>query len=67
MAARGARNMVIGCAPTSVAASPAVVPVLVPDVVVRAGEPDARTASAGGGLDGGRAPPVLAELQLLRI
>jgi hypothetical protein len=55
------------CAATSVAGAPAVVPVLVPDVVVRAGVPDVRTAPPSGGPDGGRAPPSLSELQLLRI
>ncbi|MFD4527690.1 DUF6153 family protein [Streptomyces sp. NPDC058470] len=55
------------CAATSVAGAPAVVPVLVPDVVVCAGVPDVRTAPPSSGPDGGRAPPSLSELQLLRI
>lgn len=55
------------CAASSVAGAPAVVPVLVPDVVVCAGMPDVRTAPPVGGPDGGRAPPSLSELQLLRI
>ncbi|MFE9763969.1 DUF6153 family protein [Streptomyces sp. NPDC005808] len=55
------------CAAASVAGAPAVVPVLLPDVVVCAGVPDVRTASPSSGPDGGRAPPSLSELQLLRI
>ncbi|MFC9841870.1 DUF6153 family protein [Streptomyces sp. NPDC060223] len=55
------------CAAASVAGAPAVVPVLVPDVEVCAGLPDVRTAPPSGGPDGGRAPPSLSELQLLRI
>lgn len=55
------------CAATSVAGAPAVVPALVPDVVVCAGLPGVRTAPHGSGPDGGRAPPSLSELQLLRI
>ncbi|UUU32321.1 DUF6153 family protein [Streptomyces sp. CA-210063] len=55
------------CASASVAGAPAVVPVLVPDVVSSAEPTDVRTPSAGSGPDGGRAPPSLSELQLLRI
>ncbi len=55
------------CASASVGGTPAVVPVLQPDVGARAEVPDGRTSGAGGGPDGGRAPPSLAELQLLRI
>ncbi|MFJ2890126.1 DUF6153 family protein [Streptomyces sp. NPDC087305] len=55
------------CASASVGGTPAVVPVLQPDVAVCAEVPDGRTSGAGGGPDGGRAPPSLAELQLLRI
>ncbi|MFF5302141.1 DUF6153 family protein [Streptomyces sp. NPDC013161] len=55
------------CASASVAGTPAVVPVLQPDVAACAEVPDGRTSGAGSGPDGGRAPPSLAELQLLRI
>ncbi|MEW1646492.1 DUF6153 family protein [Streptomyces sp. NPDC091219] len=55
------------CASASVGGTPAVVPVLRPDVAARAEAPDGRTSGAGAGPDGGRAPPSLAELQLLRI
>lgn len=55
------------CASASVAGAPGVVPALLPDVVARAGMPLTRTSSGGRGPDGGRAPPSLAELQLLRI
>ncbi|WP_405846478.1 DUF6153 family protein [Streptomyces sp. NBC_01518] len=55
------------CASASVAGTPAVVPVLQPDVAACAEAPDGRTSGAGSGPDGGRAPPSLAELQLLRI
>ncbi|WP_405989318.1 DUF6153 family protein [Streptomyces sp. NBC_00986] len=55
------------CASASVAGAPAVVPVLQPDVAACAELPDGRTSGASGGPDGGRAPPSLAELQLLRI
>ncbi|MCX4911124.1 DUF6153 family protein [Streptomyces sp. NBC_00878] len=55
------------CASVSVAGSPAVVPVLLPDVAARVGVPRAGTAPTGSGPDGGRAPPALSELQLLRI
>ncbi|MEU5344882.1 MULTISPECIES: DUF6153 family protein [unclassified Streptomyces] len=55
------------CASASVAGSPAMVPVLLPDVAACAGVPRAGTASTGSGPDGGRAPPSLSELQLLRI
>ncbi|WP_416961565.1 DUF6153 family protein [Streptomyces sp. Agncl-13] len=55
------------CASASVAGAPAVVPVLQPDVATCAEVPDGRPSGAGSGPDGGRAPPSLAELQLLRI
>ncbi|MEV0634499.1 DUF6153 family protein [Streptomyces sp. NPDC050619] len=55
------------CASASVSGAPGVVPVLLPDVVVGAGVPLARTSPGGSGRDGGRAPPSLSELQLLRI
>ncbi|WP_405975241.1 DUF6153 family protein [Streptomyces sp. NBC_00988] len=55
------------CASASVAGAPAVVPVLQPDVAACAQAPDGRTSRTGSGPDGGRAPPSLAELQLLRI
>ncbi|WP_033283242.1 DUF6153 family protein [Streptomyces sp. NRRL F-525] len=55
------------CASASVAGTPAVVPVLQPDVAACAEAPDGRTSGTGSGPDGGRAPPSLAELQLLRI
>lgn len=54
------------CASASVAGTPLVVPVLLPDAVARAAS-QALTSSAGSGPDGGRAPPSLSELQLLRI
>ncbi|MGP4047261.1 DUF6153 family protein [Streptomyces sp. 2A115] len=55
------------CVTASVAGSPAVMPVMLPDVAAPAGVPDARTSPTGSGPDGGRAPPSLSELQLLRI
>jgi len=55
------------CASASVAHAPAVVPVLQPDVAACAEAPDGRTSGTGSGPDGGRAPPSLSELQLLRI
>ncbi|MFD4558026.1 DUF6153 family protein [Streptomyces sp. NPDC058469] len=55
------------CASASVAGAPAVIPVLQPDVAACAEVPDGRTSGTGSGPDGGRAPPSLAELQLLRI
>ncbi|MET7575682.1 DUF6153 family protein, partial [Streptomyces sp. NPDC005492] len=55
------------CASASVAGAPAVVPTLRPDVAAWAQLPDARGSLTGGGPDGGRAPPSLSELQLLRI
>ncbi|WP_234443173.1 DUF6153 family protein [Streptomyces cellulosae] len=56
------------CASASVPGTPVVVPVLEPDVVARTGPaPDVRTSPDGSGPDGGRAPPSLSELQLLRI
>lgn len=55
------------CASASVAHAPAVVPVLQPDMAACAEAPDGRTSRAGSGPDGGRAPPSLSELQLLRI
>ncbi|MEV6703037.1 DUF6153 family protein [Streptomyces sp. NPDC051453] len=55
------------CASASIAGPPAVAPALLPDVIACPARPDARTSSAGRGPDGGRAPPSLSELQLLRI
>ncbi|MFC9463042.1 DUF6153 family protein [Streptomyces sp. NPDC056637] len=55
------------CASASIAGPPAVAPALLPDVIACPARPDARTSSAGSGPDGGRAPPSLSELQLLRI
>ncbi|UUU25240.1 DUF6153 family protein [Streptomyces sp. DSM 40750] len=55
------------CASASVAGAPGVAPVLMPDVMTCAGVPLTRTSPGGSGPDGGRAPPLLAELQLLRI
>ncbi|WP_236583895.1 DUF6153 family protein [Streptomyces sp. MBT53] len=55
------------CASASVAGTPAVVPLLVPDVAAWAQLSDIRGSLTGGGPDGGRAPPSLSELQLLRI
>jgi hypothetical protein len=55
------------CASGAVAGAPGVVPVLLPDVVACAGTPLAGTSPGGSGPDGGRAPPSLSELQLLRI
>ncbi|MFG2779239.1 DUF6153 family protein [Streptomyces prunicolor] len=55
------------CASASVAGTPAVVPALQLDVAACAELPDGRTSGAGSGPDGGRAPPSLSELQLLRI
>lgn len=55
------------CASASVAGAPALVPVLLPDVVDCAEPKETRTSPAGSGPDGGRAPPSLSELQLLRI
>jgi len=55
------------CASASVTGAPGVVPALLPGVVARAGVPLVRTSPGGSGPDGGRAPPSLSELQLLRI
>nr|WP_171060258.1 DUF6153 family protein [Streptomyces montanus] len=55
------------CASASVPGAPAVAPVLLPDVVAGAEPTDVRTSPWGSGPDGGRAPPSLSELQLLRI
>ncbi|MDQ0954731.1 hypothetical protein QFZ24_008654 [Streptomyces phaeochromogenes] len=55
------------CASAAVAGSPAMVPVLLPDVAAFAGVPRTGSAPTGSGPDGGRAPPSLSELQLLRI
>jgi len=44
-----------------------VVPLLWPDVAAWSQLPDALGSLTGGGSDGGRAPPSLSELQLLRI
>jgi hypothetical protein len=55
------------CASAAVSGTPVVVPVLQPDVTVNCRQPDERVPPASGGPDGGRAPPSLSELQLLRI
>ena len=55
------------CASASLAGTPVVVPVLLPDVASCAEQPSAGASPFGGGPDGGRAPPSLSELQLLRI
>ncbi|WP_406433461.1 DUF6153 family protein [Streptomyces sp. NBC_01589] len=55
------------CASASVAGSPAMAPLLLPDVVGCDELPDVSTSPSGSGPDGGRAPPSLSELQLLRI
>ncbi|WP_229703713.1 DUF6153 family protein [Streptomyces albiflavescens] len=55
------------CASASVAGTPVVVPVLLPDVVTCGEQVQAGTSPFGSGPDGGRAPPSLSELQLLRI
>lgn len=55
------------CASASVTGAPGVVPELLPDVVACAGVPLVVTSPGGSGPDGGRAPPSLSELQLLRI
>ncbi|WP_236580100.1 DUF6153 family protein [Streptomyces sp. HM190] len=55
------------CASASVGQAPAVVPVLVPDVVTWAERAPVRASMRASGPEGGRAPPSLAALQLLRI
>ncbi|MER5436885.1 DUF6153 family protein [Streptomyces sp. NPDC002588] len=55
------------CASASVAGTPLVAPVLLPDTVTCADPAQTGPTSTAGGPDGGRAPPSLAELQLLRI
>ncbi|MFG2029015.1 DUF6153 family protein [Streptomyces sp. NPDC048825] len=55
------------CASASVPGGPAVAPALLPDPVARAGAADAPASRVGSDPDGGRAPPSLSELQLLRI
>lgn len=55
------------CASASVTGAPGVVPALLPDLVACAGVPLVVTSPGGSGPDGGRAPPSLSELQLLRI
>lgn len=55
------------CASASIAGTPAVAPVLLSDPVPCAESARAGTSPDGSGSDGGRAPPSLAELQLLRI
>lgn len=55
------------CASASVAGTPAVAPVLLPDVTACVEQVDAGNSPSGSGPDGGRAPPSLSELQLLRI
>ncbi|WP_240653619.1 DUF6153 family protein [Streptomyces sp. AcE210] len=55
------------CASASVAGPPTVAPAMLPDVIACPARPGARASSAGSRPDGGRAPPSLSELQLLRI
>lgn len=55
------------CASALVGGAPAMVPTLLPDVVAGAEPGETRTSPDGSGPDGGRAPPSLSELQLLRI
>lgn len=55
------------CASASVAGGPVVAPVLLPDVASCAGAADVPASSVGSDPEGGRAPPSLSELQLLRI
>ncbi|MEU6664197.1 DUF6153 family protein [Streptomyces sp. NPDC046821] len=56
------------CASASVAGPPTLVdPALTPDVSACPAQPQGRVSSAVGEPDGGRAPPSLSELQLLRI
>ena len=55
------------CASASVAGAPLTAPVLLPDVAACAEPTNVRTAPNGSGPYGGRAPPSLPELQLLRI
>jgi hypothetical protein len=55
------------CASASIAGARASVPDLLPDVVACVERADARTSMLGSGPDGGRGPPSLSELQLLRI
>jgi hypothetical protein len=55
------------CASASVAGAPVLVPELLPDVAAWGAPADAPTSPSGSGPDGGRAPPSLSELQLLRI
>ena len=55
------------CASASVAGGPVVAPVLMPDVAACVGAADVPASSVGSNPDGGRAPPSLSELQVLRI
>jgi len=55
------------CSSASVTGAPGVMPALLLDVVGCAGVPFVVTSPGGSGPDGGRAPPSLSELQLLRI
>ncbi|MFF5757461.1 DUF6153 family protein [Streptomyces longwoodensis] len=55
------------CASASVSGAPALVPTLLPDLVTCVGTTTVCTCPVGGGPEGGRAPPSLSELQLLRI
>ncbi|WP_308298774.1 DUF6153 family protein [Streptomyces sp. GESEQ-35] len=55
------------CASASANGSPTVVPMMLPDVAAWAAPTQLRTSPSGCGPDGGRAPPSLSELQLLRI
>ncbi|MGW3107610.1 DUF6153 family protein [Streptomyces sp. NPDC001100] len=55
------------CASASVAGAPVLVPLLLPDVGECFEPADVGTSPFGSGPDGGRVPPSLSELQLLRI
>ncbi|WP_328773906.1 DUF6153 family protein [Streptomyces sp. NBC_00286] len=55
------------CASASVAGGPVVAPALLPAVAACAGTADVPASAVGSEPDGGRAPPSLSELQLLRI
>ncbi|MDT9696568.1 MULTISPECIES: DUF6153 family protein [Streptomyces] len=55
------------CASASVAGAPSLVPVLLPDAVACAEPGEMRASAADSDPDGGRAPPSLSELQILRI
>ncbi|MGI5196040.1 DUF6153 family protein [Streptomyces sp. CA-288835] len=55
------------CASASVAGGPVVAPALLPAVAACAGTADVPASAADSEPDGGRAPPSLSELQILRI